>query len=149
MSRKSTAALSVVPLRAPRLRPPPDLTEAQAGIWLATVNSMPADCFRPIDAGLLRTFCEVTALVRQAEAKLRLGVVACGDQTNPWLRIFESNVRLQVTLARALRITVASRMDKTVAGRMARQAPPQSGSPWDYGAKESITGSPANAPAPI
>jgi phage terminase small subunit len=147
MSRKSGAALSVVPLRSPRLRPPADLAPAQRAIWLQTVNSVAADHFRPLDVALLRTFCEVTALLRRAEGKLRLGVVA-GDQTNPWLRIFEANCRLQVTLGRALRITTHSRTDKTVAARTARQGPPQdSAQPWNWEPPEGDGPAEAVAPA--
>jgi hypothetical protein len=131
MPKKSGAALSVVPLRVPRLRPTADLTDAQRGVWLEIVNSLPAEHFRRVDAHLLRSFVECTVHLRAAETSLRLGVVHRG-QVNPALIVYERIARLQVSLARSLRIATSSRVDKVSAGANARH--PRNGpEPWDYG----------------
>ena len=46
MSRKSSAALAIAPLTAiRRIGPPRGLTDFQRNVWLATVNSKPAEWF--------------------------------------------------------------------------------------------------------
>ncbi len=139
MPRKSAAALSVVALRVPRLRPPDDLTEAQAAIWRTVVESLPAEHFRRVDSHLLRSFVEVTARLREAEQSLRLGVVH-GDAINPSLGVYERAVRLQMALARSLRIATSSRVDKVSAGANARRD--SSAQPWRYDDLEGKTDPP-------
>src|SRR4051812_26832221 len=53
--RKSAAALSVVGQLASvsRVHPPAELTDAQRGLWLETVNSRPAEWFGPEHVALL------------------------------------------------------------------------------------------------
>jgi hypothetical protein len=71
--RKSAASLSVVGLvtSLKRLAPPDDLTSEQRSIWLATVNSKPAEWFGDEHMPILREYVRhvVTAevLTRQIE----------------------------------------------------------------------------------
>src|SRR5207244_12412944 len=128
MPKKSAAALSVIPLPVPRLRPPADLTDAQAAIWREIVESLPAGAFRRVDSHLLRSFVECTVRVREAEQSLRLGVIHRGE-VNPSFGIYERAVRLQMALARSLRIATSSRVDKVSAGANARRE--SSAQPWE------------------
>src|SRR5437879_1908651 len=139
MPKKSAAALSIIPLRVPRLRPPADLPEAQAAIWRTVVESLPAEHFRRVDSHLLRSFVEVTARLREAEQSLRLGVVH-GDAIHPSLGVYERAVRLQMALARSLRIATSSRVDKVSAGANARRD--SSAQPWRYDDLEGKTDPP-------
>lgn len=60
--RSSVASLSLVSSvsqveRVDRPRPLPGMPEAQAAVWLATVNSLAADWFRPEQLPLLAQYC--------------------------------------------------------------------------------------------
>lgn len=72
--RKSTASLAVVGegVRGiSRLAPPGDLTEAERGVWLATVNSRPADWFGfehiPLLVGYVRHAIRADVISKQIE----------------------------------------------------------------------------------
>jgi P27 family predicted phage terminase small subunit len=74
--RKSAADLTVVRATDARVVPPEHLTPAQLAEWLAIVNSLPADYFRPGDVPLLAAFCAASALYKEALALIQAeGVV--------------------------------------------------------------------------
>jgi phage terminase small subunit len=131
MSRKSAAALTVVPFRpAPRLRPPDDLTEAERAIWRQITESLPPERFHASDTPLLRSYVVASARVVQAGERLRRGAVRAG-KVSPWFGAWERALRLQLSLARSLRLLPSARLDRTVAGRHARRD--SSAQPWTFG----------------
>jgi len=131
MSRKSAAALTVVPFRPPpRLRPPADLTEAQAAIWRQVVDSLPAGRFHLTDRLLLVSYVQASARVVEAGEHLRRGAIRAG-RPSPWFGVWERALRMQLSLARSLRLLPSARLDRTVAGRHARHD--SSVQPWTFG----------------
>jgi hypothetical protein len=62
--RKSVARLSVVSAdgitSVPRVKPPVDLTNDEAAVWVAVVESKPADWFDASHTGMLADFCRHT-----------------------------------------------------------------------------------------
>lgn len=71
--RKSAASLSVVVTGViPRIAPPNELTDAQRGLWLATVNSKPAEWFGdehvPMLVELVRHVSTADMLTTEIEA---------------------------------------------------------------------------------
>ena len=126
MSRPSQAALATVtPLKTSPLRAPADLTPNQVQIWAEVVDSMPAKHFSPADTSLLRTFVQVTEQLRHAQAKIgQRAVIGRGAKSklSPWFAVIDKSIRQQTMLARALRISLQSRIDPIPAGRRTREA---------------------------
>jgi P27 family predicted phage terminase small subunit len=63
---KSLADLMVVRAMDARVAPPDHLTPEQLSEWVAIVDSLPADYFRPGDVPLLGAFCAASALYKKA-----------------------------------------------------------------------------------
>lgn len=133
MPRKSVAELSMPALGGARLPPPKDLKGPARAVWLEVVDAMPAGYFAPIDSTILRSYCDVTARVRQASAKMAGGVVA-KRELSPWLKVFNQSVGVQAILARQLRIAKSARgtTSKAKAAQEAEKAPIAAARrPWD------------------
>ncbi|MEJ7667700.1 MAG: hypothetical protein WKH97_02995 [Casimicrobiaceae bacterium] len=130
MPRKSAAAQAVVPLVTPRrLQAPPELTAQQRQTWEAVTSTKPPSWFTRGDAPLLAAFCQSVE---------QLGVVA--GELNRWdpqwtarddglaryaklLTLHQAQARTVAALARAMRLTQQSRLDRTTAGGQARRYP--------------------------
>ena len=121
MSRKSAAALSVVPAvdgRPPRLHPPANLGDRQSVILREIVAGTAPEHFVKTDTHLLCRYVEAIALAEQAAHALRKGVVE-GRKMNPWIVVQEKAHRSIVALAARLRLAPQSRYDARAGARTA------------------------------
>ena len=135
MPRKSAAALAIAQTYSVvcRVHPPADLTDTQRSIWLATVNSRPADWFGDEHVPLLLEY------VRHIETSNELAKqINAFDSAwlaeDDGLKRYDKLVRLRAvetaainTLARSMRLTHQSlyRADKaiTLAESVAKKKP--------------------------
>lgn len=125
MSRQSAAALAIVPPSTKsEVLAPRGLTTEQRRIWREVVASMPANHFRHSDEPQLRTFVEITSLLREATQNLGATTVSARGKLSHWFAVFDRCVRLQGQVASALRISASSRVDPLKAGRNTRHNPP-------------------------
>lgn len=110
--RKSTAAFEVVgPVRieaVPRQAAPHDLSDEEAGVWAAIVNTEAADRFSPSTVPLLAQFCRhvvharhIASLIALATADPSLAVSAY----DRLLKMQERESRAIAALATKMRIT--------------------------------------------
>lgn len=111
MSRKSTAALSVVPIGvASRLSPPDDLTVAQATLWRAVVDSKPVEWFGEDSAPVLKEYVRAVAmcdlLAMQIEAAIAGGEPG---EMKGCLDMRDKESKRVASLATKLRLTQQSR----------------------------------------
>jgi hypothetical protein len=110
----------------PELRrpaPPADLTTAQAVVWRAVVDHMPADWFRPETLDLLAAYCRHICRERFLSAELDR-CPATALSTEDGLGHFgklsaaaERESRAALALARSMRLTQQSRYDAAKAAR--------------------------------
>lgn len=131
--RKSSAELSVVPVRCDLQRPPPptNLTKAQAKIWREIVDTSPAGWFREGDT-LLSLFCQHTAtaeLINSMIDKTDFKTTPL-PQLNRLLGIRCRETMLILSLATKMRLTPQARMHPRTAGRAFDSAQPGP-RPWD------------------
>lgn len=137
--RKSAASLSVVPIsgnKDSRLAAPKSLTKRQAELWVAIVNSKPADWFTTDNASLLYGYVSAissheiisvrvnaleTVTMESGEMDLRVADSLYGMQ--------ERQARLIQSFATKLRLTQQSRWQpKTAAEKSGKAAASR---PWD------------------
>ena len=123
MPRKSAASLSVVPLdsRTVRLRPPPDLPQPEADVFVALVGSSAPAHFKESDMPLLIQYCAAAVLSERATAELRSAPLVDG-RPSPWLTVFEKASRAMLGLSMRLRVSPQSQM----ANNPTRPTPPVS-----------------------
>jgi hypothetical protein len=100
----------------PRLKPPDSLTSSERELFSELIEAVAPDHFRRGDLPLLISFIQATLVVRSTANK--------ADQIASW----EKATKLQLGLARALRLTPSSRL---TAKSMGRQAQPSLRHPWD------------------
>ena len=109
--RRSAASLSVVPIdaaRVARLHPPTSLTKVERSIFLELAANAPH--LKAADAMLLASLAQATNLSRRTARDPSKAAV------------WERATRMQVALARSLRLTPQSRVDARGAGRQ-QQSP--------------------------
>lgn len=112
-----------------RVGPPSSLTTDQKRLWVKITNSLPADWFSDDNAALLEEYCRVTTSLQF----INVGIDAL-EQTDEteraegWipqyrflLRERVSLARLQLSMARGLRLNPASRMRSDKAGPAANK----------------------------
>lgn len=124
MPRKSTAALSVVPLAGcpSRLRPRHGLSSEVKAIFHELTCQVSADHFRESDAALIEQYAQAIALARQAyEALSKEGPVIAG-RANPWVVVLEKAHRSSVALSARLRLSPQHRIDPKTTGRQQHSA---------------------------
>lgn len=111
MPRRSAASLAVVPLdtRAVRLRPPKDLPQPEADVFVALVAANPPSHFRESDLPLLLQYVAAAVLSERALAELRSAPLIEG-RPSPWLTVFEKASRATLGLSMRLRVSPQSRM---------------------------------------
>ena len=107
--------LTAVDLEQPKLQPPPYLTKRQRTEFSEIVDTAAANHFVASDVKLIASLAQVNLLVRE---------LARGKD----FASYEKAVRMQVLLARSLRLTVQSRSDPKTVGR---NVPPQLRHPWE------------------
>ena len=110
MPRRSAAALSVLNIDGspPRLTPPASLSKAEKVIFNDIVNANDARHFRPSDQALLMRYVETVALLDLAAKALHDGVMVNG-RASPWLDMRERQIKVLITLGRALRLSPQAR----------------------------------------
>lgn len=110
--RKSTASLTVVssnPTQAlKRPEAPSDLTEEQAGEWVAVVNRLPADWFpretHPVLVSYVRHIVAARH-VAQLIAKIEKSKAVDLDEYDKLLKLQERETRAITACARSMRLT--------------------------------------------
>ena len=107
-----------------RLRPPPELGEAEREIWVSIVAACGAKHFERSDNPLLVRYCQNVVLARQAAAALTREGAIIGGRPSPWLIVAEKCDRALVALAMRLRLSPQAR-------REAPKAKGQLPSPYD------------------
>lgn len=135
--RKSQGALqSVAPVEnIPRCPPPAELSEFEAHIWTATVNTKPADWFQADTLPLLLSYCKHVSHAATLDRE-----IAAFDPA--WLRdddglkrykvltdMRERESRAQTALARSMRLTHQAQVHRETAGVKSRKA--TGSKPWD------------------
>jgi phage terminase small subunit len=118
--------------RRPRLPTPADLSKEAQRIWTAIVASVPPEHFRPADAGLLHSYCEVTASAKLAARELEAAGHVVDGKASPWLNIQERAIRAQALLAAKLRLCPSARTDPKTIGRQAPSGKATECDPWDF-----------------
>lgn len=111
MARQSTASLSVVPIGiASRLAPPNDLTPAQAAIWVAVVESKPAEWFAEDSAPLLKEYVRAAAMCDLLE--LQIQAALAGDEpgdVKAYLDMRDKESKRVLSTGTKMRLTQQSR----------------------------------------
>ena len=111
MSRKSSAALVVVPPSPQTLvEPPGDLTEAEAALWRAVVESKPREWFGEDSLPLLKEYVRAATMCDRLDGRIKLlevdGSVA---DVRLVLDMRDKESRRTASLATKLRLTQQSR----------------------------------------
>lgn len=135
--RKSLSPISVVAgvSEIPRLPPPPELSEFEAHVWTATVNTKPADWFQADTLPLLLSYCKHVSQSYTIDAEIA--------QFDPaWLRdesglkryqvlthMRERESRAMTALARSMRLTQQARWDHQKSNTLAKKAVTKR--PWE------------------
>lgn len=116
--KKSAASLAVVTGSSPgRLRPPSHLSDEAGRLFRLLVAACDPEHFVASDAPLLCSYCEATALARQAAEALEQEGPVIGGRVNPWLAVREKATREQVALSMRLRLAPQSRLKAEAVGR--------------------------------
>lgn len=134
--RKSAAAqkLTVVGSSTKRVAPPDDLSPAQAEIWVAIANSLPADYFRPGDEPLLAAYCRAYDFHRQAAKLIETGGITLMDEkgreyANPAQQMLNTQGSAMAQLAGKLRLCPSARYS-TKSASTATDTAAVSKKPW-------------------
>lgn len=115
MPRKSSDALTVVPLGVAARIPPPDaLTHAQRVLWLAVTHAKPVDWFGEDSSPLLNEYVRAVCMLNDLEHRIRR---ALGNGEDPMLgpeidkltRLRDRESKRAIMLATKLRLTQQSR----------------------------------------
>jgi hypothetical protein len=115
MSRKSTAALSVVPIGiAMRVQPPADFTEAQKAKWVSIVNEKPVDWFGQDTVGPLGEHVRALCMCDTIEGWIQ-ALLAEDDKAkitmslDDLLKMRDRESKRAIAIATKLRLTQQSR----------------------------------------
>ena len=137
--RKSHGALVAAEnvAQIPRAAPPGDLSDYEAAIWSAVVNTKPADWFQADTLPLLLSYCKHVATAATIDREL-----AAFDPA--WLRddeglkrykvltdMRERESKTQITLARSMRLTQQSQIIPQTAGTVAKKSRAMTAKPWE------------------
>jgi P27 family predicted phage terminase small subunit len=129
--------LNVVPVSGQRLAAPASLTPDQAAEWVAIVDSLPADYFRPGDVPLLAAYCTAASLYKRAAADIEArGMTVTDDKgrelVNPVHQILTSQASAMAQMAIKLRLCPSARYSEKAAATKAGDAAKPS-RPWETG----------------
>lgn len=133
--KQSAEGLSVVRATSARLAAPDDLSPGEREQWLAIVDSLPADFFRPSDAHLLRSYCIAGAFYMAAAAEMkRDGIVIVNERGNrmahPASAILTSQASAMAQMAVKLRLCPSSRTSAARTETKAKAAVAAAKRPW-------------------
>lgn len=125
MSRKSVAALAIVPIAVDNRLPPTEgLTDKQAQLWRDIVDSKPGNWFdaasAPVLAEYVRAVTNADRVAAEVEAAMSKGFRP--DYLRPMLDMQEKAARLVSSLAVKLRLTPQSRYTPQAAATADRKA---------------------------
>lgn len=134
--KKSAASLAVVPVvPGKRPEPPAELTEAQAEVWRAVVQTKPADWFTDDSHPLLVAYCKHVVTARQLGAAIdafNTALLTDDEHVKRYdklLAMRERETRAITALARSMRLTQQARYDAKRANTAASQT--QARKPWE------------------
>src|SRR5688572_4352984 len=133
MSRKSAAALSVVPATpAGPHEPPADLSEAEASLWRDVIDSKPAEWFGEDSAPVLKEYVRAAAMCDRLARLLDRALEASGEPVDAesvrlpsvpdLLLARDRESRRAANLATKLRLTQQSRYTPQAAATADRKA---------------------------
>jgi phage terminase small subunit len=119
---RQPAAFPVIPgPPQQRLRPPPDLSEAEKAAFIDIVSDYAPEHFKRSDAAMLVVY--VRACLAEREAAERLGTEGkvTGGKPSPWLSVQAQANKSMLTFARSLRLGPLARAPS----RASRPSKPQ------------------------
>lgn len=121
MPKPSAASLTVATVATPivRLRPPRDLTPAQALLWRTVVDSLPGDYFGREQEQQLRAYVQHAAMADHLAQRLQ----ATDPMADGWAKLSACQVshsKAALALARGLRLTNQSRVQPDTAANKAK-----------------------------
>lgn len=123
--RQSAAALSVVTDAelVHRVAPPPFLSDEQRLLWVAVINTKPADWFAPDSAPLLVEYVRAVETCNLLEHQVR-ETMAGGDPSDiaKILGVRDKEARRAAALAASLRLTQQSRYTPQAAATANKRA---------------------------
>lgn len=124
MSRKSSAALSVVQVSpVQRVVPPSDLTKEQAAEWKRIVESQPSDWFSPGNASMLAEYVRAITMCHVLEAQVQAAIAADdASEVKAYLDMRDKESRRMMALGRSLRLTQQSRYTPQAAATATKRA---------------------------
>jgi phage terminase small subunit len=109
--RKSSASLSAISVdgQPERLRPPPELTEIEAKIFLDLVTSVKSSHFQASDLPLFCAYVRACADEAEASARKREEGAVVNGKRNPWDSVQRDAAKTMGNLAGLLRLTPRAR----------------------------------------
>lgn len=123
MSKKSTAALSVLPVQPlARLSKPDGLTSAEAELWTAVVDSKPAEWFGEDSAPLLLEYVRCAAMTDCLDALVKASLIDPESDLNDALKMRDRESKRLAALATKLRLTQQSRYTPQAASTANKKA---------------------------
>lgn len=131
MSRKSTASLSVVQIGSlSRIAPPDDLTPEQAKLWVAVVESKPAEWFGEDSTPLLAEYVRAASMCSLLEIQIQ-AAIAGGDnaEIKTLLDMRDKESKRLVSSGTKMRLTQQSRYQPDKASTLDRKVA-SGAKPW-------------------
>lgn len=116
--------LNVVQATGARIAAPEHLTDEQRREWVAIVDSLPAEYFRPGDVALLGAYCQATVFYKRAAADMEArGLVLTDDRgreyVNPTHQVLTSQASAMAQMAVKLRLCPSARYSEKQASTKA------------------------------
>jgi P27 family predicted phage terminase small subunit len=128
--------MNVVRATGARLTAPADLSAAEREHWIAIVDSLPADFFRPSDAHLLRSYCIASAFYTMAADEMKRDGITIVDaasgrsRPHPAATILTSQASAMAQMAVKLRLCPSSRTTSARAETKAKASVAAAKRPW-------------------
>jgi hypothetical protein len=120
--RKSSAALGVVPIGAPRrarLVPSEAASPEVLQVFREILAAAPQGHFSQGDEHLIESFAQAVVLARKASAELSERGPVIEGRTSPWIVVLEKQHRAISAISARLRLSPQHRADSRSAGRRA------------------------------
>lgn len=127
MSKKSAAALSVVPIGSSvhRLSAPSSLIKEEAAVWDDVVATKPADWFQADSAPILAEYCRAVVMSERLSYMIQasmLGEVEDGPSLKDLLKMRDAESRRVMTCGTKLRLTQQARYTPQASATADRKA---------------------------
>lgn len=111
----------------PRAAPPHDLSAFESEVWVAVVNTKPADWFRADTLPLLRSYCRHVYQARKIDVEM--DKIICRDFNDDIADAFEKLQKMReresakiMALARSMRLTQQAQIDPERAHTKSKKA---------------------------